>query len=199
MVTEFAQYGSINDLMKKRPNSDGISKSMKIKFMLDAAKGLQYLHTNGILHRDIKPDNYLVVSLDRNFKSNCKLTDFGTSRAIDAVRRDQTMTKGVGSPDYMSPEILDKRKYGLPSDIYSFAITMYEVFAWQEAYPNKEFRFPWKIAEFVMEGKRLQQLENISDDQFELVRNSWCQDSKERLSIDQIISILEEKYNSIDK
>ena len=49
------------------------------------------------------------------------------------------------------------------ADIFSFAVTMYEVFGWQEAYPKKEFKFPWKIAEFISSGQRLSQLENMNE------------------------------------
>ena len=60
-------------LKKKQEPSDEI----KAKLMIDAVKGLAYLHGNGILHRDIKPDNILVFSLDEVLEVNGKLTDFG--------------------------------------------------------------------------------------------------------------------------
>ena len=111
MVTEFAQYGSIQDLLSKRKDGDGITQYMKLKFMLDGSQGLKYLHDNGILHRDIKPDNYLVTSLDKNAKVNAKLTDFGASRNINLLMTNITFTKGIGSPAYMAPEILNKEHY----------------------------------------------------------------------------------------
>ena len=80
--------------------------------MLDAAKGIQYLHENGILHRDIKPDNFLVISLDENLV-NAKLTDFGSARNFNLLMTNMTFTKGVGTPKYMAPEILFKEKYSL--------------------------------------------------------------------------------------
>ena len=48
-----------------------------------------------------------------------------------------TFTKGIGTPTYMSPEILNKEHYKKPSDIYSFSITMYEVMKWQRYFAQK--------------------------------------------------------------
>ena len=67
MVTEFAQYGSLQDLMNKRKN-DPIPKKMQLKLMMDVAQGIAYLHVNDILNRDIKTDNMLVITLEENVK-----------------------------------------------------------------------------------------------------------------------------------
>ena len=192
MVTEFAPYGSINDLMKKQPN--GISSHMKLKIMLDAAHGIEYLHDNGILHRDIKPDNFLVISLEKGMKVNAKLTDFGSSRNINLLMTNLTFTKGIGTPKYMAPEVLNREHYKKPTDIYSFAITMYEVFSWSEAYPKQNFRFAWDIAEFVGNGKRLQKSKLMTDFHYNLINQSWCQNPKERLRIEDIVSLLETQF-----
>ena len=71
--------------------------------MLDTAKGLTYLHTNGILHLDIKPDNVLVFSLDEIITVNGKRTDFGSIRNVNTLMTNMTFTKGVGTPVYMAP------------------------------------------------------------------------------------------------
>ena len=57
IVTEFATYGSLNNLIHKH---EIINEQIRIKILLDSAKGIQYLQNNGILHRDIKPDNILI-------------------------------------------------------------------------------------------------------------------------------------------
>ncbi|ELP89949.1 tyrosine protein kinase, putative [Entamoeba invadens IP1] len=127
MVTEFAHYGSCQDLINHN-RSDEVKMKMRVKMMLDALRGISYLHENGILHRDIKPDYILVFSLDLNDKVNAKLTDFGSSRNVYMLMTNKTFTKGIGTPKYMAPEVLKKEKYTKSADIYSFGVTMYEVF-----------------------------------------------------------------------
>ncbi|ELP84088.1 protein kinase, putative, partial [Entamoeba invadens IP1] len=139
MVTEFAQYGSLNDLMKN--NKNVIQEEMKMKIINDMANGLLYLHKNGIVHRDIKPDNLLVFSLETNEKVNAKLTDFGSARNINLLMTNMTFTRGVGTPVYMAPEILKREKYKMSADIYSFGVTFYETLKWGEAYDKEEFKF----------------------------------------------------------
>ena len=101
-----------------------------------------------------------------------------------------TFTKGIGTPTYMSPEILNKQHYKKPSDIYSFSISIYEVMKWGVAYPKSLFKFEWKIANFVQEGKRLN-LEFISNETMkEIISKSWQKEPKERLIIDDILKKL---------
>ena len=131
MVTEFAKYGSINDLMKKYKDNP-ISEKVRIKILIDCSKGISYLHNNGILHRDIKPDNFLIFNIQNIDKSiiNAKLTDFGSSRNINLMMTNMTFTKEIGTPSYKSPEIINEQHYKKPSDIYSFAITISENMKW---------------------------------------------------------------------
>ena len=97
-----------------------------------------------------------------------------------------TFTKGIGTPTYMSPEILNKQKCKKRADVYSFVITMYEVMKWGEAYPKSVFRFSWKIANFFQSEQRLS-LEFIENEQMkEIISNSWQQEPNKRYTIDDI-------------
>ena len=127
MVTEFAPWGSLMDCIKNRPEPD---EPVMEKLMLGAVKGLAYLQANGVLHRDIKPDNVLVFSLDTTLEVNGKLTDFGSSLNINVVITNMTFTKGVGSPTYMAPEVLNKEKCKSAADVFSFGVTMLEILKW---------------------------------------------------------------------
>ena len=122
------------------------------------ASALEIAHKNSIVHRDIKPHNIIITE-----DGIAKVTDFGASRNLNMMMTNMTFTKGIGTPTFMAPEVLDKKKYKYPSDIYSFSLTMYQTFLWGELYPKTKFRFPWKIAEFVSTGNRPQKLDELSN------------------------------------
>ena len=104
-----------------------------------------------------------------------------------------TFTKGVGTPVYMSSEVLNREHYKKPADIYSFSITMYEVMKWGNAYQKSLFKFEWEIANFIQNGKRLD-LEFIENERIkETISKSWKQDPSEKLTIDEITN----KFESI--
>lgn len=189
IVTEFAPLGSLQGLIN---SSIELKEENKIKIIKDCAKGIEYLHNNGVLHRDIKPDNFLLFDIENLDETivNCKLTDFGSSRNINLLITNITFTKGIGTPKYMSPEILNKKHYKKPSDIYSFSITIYELFTMTNAYPKTRFKYEWNIASFVSNGKRLS-LECINNKTIkEIIENSWKQNPHERYKIDDIINKL---------
>ncbi|ELP86105.1 protein serine/threonine kinase, putative [Entamoeba invadens IP1] len=196
MVTEFAKFGSFLDLIKKRRN-DPIDFKMRVKITLDSAKGLEYLHNNGILHRDVKPDNTLVVSLNKEDAVNGKLTDFGASRNINSLLSNMTFTKGIGTPVYMAPEVMNQEKYTFPADVYSFTIGMLEGISWKDPYPIQKFKFPWSISQWVIEGKRPEILVD-NEDLINLIEQSWKQNPIDRLDIKEIVQELQKIHNYLN-
>ncbi|ELP89832.1 MAP kinase-activated protein kinase, putative [Entamoeba invadens IP1] len=159
--------------------------------MTDAAKGISYLHKNGILHRDIKPDNILVLSSDLNDKIIAKLTDFGSARNVNMMMTNMTFTKGIGTPIYMALEILNKEKYKKPADVYSFGVSLFECVTWKEPYPKIRFKFAWDIVDFVVSGKRLKEQFHMKKDIYDIVNDMWCQDVYKRLGINDVVTKLE--------
>lgn len=94
LVTEFMQLGSVKALLTHKKLK---STSVKVRIVLDAAHGLNFLHQNSIIHRDVKNDNLLVVSLSKRAPVMVKLADFGTSRS-EAQGAKLEMTSGIGTP-----------------------------------------------------------------------------------------------------
>ncbi|MCC6932684.1 MAG: serine/threonine protein kinase [Deltaproteobacteria bacterium] len=86
------------------------------------AAGLQHAHSEGVVHRDIKPDNVIITE-----KKVVKLTDLGLARSLDVDKGYTGTGEAVGTPFYIAPETI----YGFPpdprADIYSFGIMAYEM------------------------------------------------------------------------
>jgi len=86
-------------------------------FLACTILGLEYIHYNNILHRDIKPDNLV---LDKN--GYVKITDFGISRKMDQLIAGESS----GTPGYMAPEVMCGKVHSIDSDYYCLGIMAYE-------------------------------------------------------------------------
>ena len=123
-ISEFIEGTNLERFIKdfKNNNPNGhISQEILIDILRQILTGLEYLHGNFILHRDIKPDNILIYE-----NNKIKITDFG----ISAIYKEgfglfQMHNTRVGRPDYVCPEILYNLPYDYKCDIYSLGYTMY--------------------------------------------------------------------------
>ena len=102
-------------------NATHIDQNLLINIFKQILSGLLYLHSNGIFHRDIKPDNILI---DNN--NNVKITDFGFAAYYKkGYQRLSSNYTQVGREDYAAPEIINNQPYDYKCDIYSLGLTMY--------------------------------------------------------------------------
>lgn len=104
--------------LKKHIVNNVLSYDDKIKIVIEICDGLNYIHKNNIIHRDLKLNNILV-----NEDDNIKITDFGLATKLYDVNKDV-----VGSRMYIAPEVLDNGNYSLKSDLYSLGIIILEIF-----------------------------------------------------------------------
>ena len=131
LVMELITAGSIRRLLQQWSSSpDARSLAQGVDLMCQAASALSYAHTQGIIHRDIKPDNMLLRAGEPGGGSErdetLKLTDFGLARlAQDAFSTASGQL--LGTPTYMSPEQFQGADPDERSDIYSFGVVLYEV------------------------------------------------------------------------
>jgi len=128
VVTEYCEYGSLSSSLVKHGSSVW-DEEMKVKAMYDVACAMDFLHKNSIIHRDLKSDNALVVSLSAKSQVVCKVTDFGTAKFMStASMSGNTFGPGtVGSLFYIAPEVHEDNAYSPKSDVYSFGVMMAEV------------------------------------------------------------------------
>jgi hypothetical protein len=102
--------------------SPGVSLRRRVEWVRDAARALGYAHDQGLVHRDVKPDNLLVDQGGR-----VRVADFGLARVRGAERLTKTGAM-VGTPFYMSPEqVTDGSAVAAPSDVWSLGVVLYEV------------------------------------------------------------------------
>jgi len=190
IVTEFIQHGSLASLIRK----ESLSLLLKVRMCLDCARGMAYLHSCKIMHRDLKPDNLLVLSLDEIAPIVCKLTDFGSTREV-GEEMSANYTKGVGTPIYMAPEILESEGgYSMGADVYSFAILMWEVYTCKEPFSDMDFHKPWQIADHVIKGGRMEIPEGCPEPYASLIKRCWAHDTKERPTFQDIVMVLDDYF-----
>lgn len=120
VVTEYAQ-GELFEILEE----DGkLSEDQIRKIAIQVSQALHYLHTNRIIHRDMKPQNILIGA-----DGVVKLCDFGFARAMSSSTIVLTSIKGT--PLYMAPELVQEQPYNHSVDLWSFGIILYELFAGQ--------------------------------------------------------------------
>eukprot|EP01107_Rhizomastix_libera_P008390 TRINITY_DN2357_c0_g1_i1.p1 TRINITY_DN2357_c0_g1~~TRINITY_DN2357_c0_g1_i1.p1 ORF type:complete len:414 (+),score=126.53 TRINITY_DN2357_c0_g1_i1:2-1243(+) len=185
IVLEYCKYGSLSSHL----GQNKLNKEVKMLVALDCAKGMQFLHTNNFIHRDLKTDNVLMVSLSEKSPIRGKISDFGTSRVVGS-KESQQMTAAVGTPSFVAPEVVGESssssEYSLPSDVYSFAMVLWHLFS--EVEPYSDFKTVFAIYAFVQSKKRLPLPVNCPLN--ELIAKCWDQDPSERPTFDDIVIII---------
>ncbi len=132
LVIEFLDHGSVADKIRQ---ADGpIPIPQALAWVRQALDGLHYAHGQGIVHRDVKPDNLLLDAYGQ-----VKVTDFGIARDLTLTRLTSTgMT--LGTPHYMSPEqLLAPDQVDERSDVYAMGVVLYELLAGEPPFSGSSF------------------------------------------------------------
>jgi serine/threonine protein kinase/uncharacterized membrane protein YeaQ/YmgE (transglycosylase-associated protein family) len=128
LVLRYTEQGSLDEVFK-REGSRPWSLQRVLPIIKEAAEALDYAHSRGVLHRDVKPANILLSG------THILLADFGVASLID-VDTSHLDAPWAGSPAYMAPEVW-RFKPGRYSDQYALAVTCYRLLTAE---------YPWKLA-----------------------------------------------------
>ncbi|CEP63623.1 mitogen-activated protein kinase kinase kinase BCK1 LALA0_S08e06854g [Lachancea lanzarotensis] len=130
LFLEYVAGGSVGSLIR----SFGCFEEALVRFLVvQVLRGLSYLHSKGILHRDMKADN-LLLDVD----GVCKISDFGISKKSSNIYSNSDMTMR-GTVFWMAPEMVDtKQGYSAKVDIWSLGCVVLEMFAGKRPWSNLE-------------------------------------------------------------
>ncbi|XP_010680490.1 serine/threonine-protein kinase STY46 isoform X2 [Beta vulgaris subsp. vulgaris] len=141
IVTEYMPGGSLYNYLHK--NKRALKVSELLKFAIDVSKGMEYLHLNDIIHRDLKSANLLMDNLQV-----VKVADFGVARFL---HQEGVMTAETGTYRWMAPEVINHQPYDQKADVFSFAIVLWELVTAKIPYENMT---PLQAALGVRQGLR---------------------------------------------
>src|SRR5579884_142022 len=128
IVMEYVEGTSLGQLLKK---GTPLSVEQVIRIGIDICSALDFAHSKGVIHRDIKPGNILLTSE----RGTIKVTDFGIAR-LDEGGHTQT-DHLLGTPQYMSPEQCKGERVDGRSDLFSVGALLYELLTRQKPFPGE--------------------------------------------------------------
>ncbi|KAI5588327.1 hypothetical protein POPTR_005G106200v4 [Populus trichocarpa] len=180
IVTEFMAKGSLYNFLHKQK---GVFKLPSlIKVAIDVSKGMNYLHQNNIIHRDLKTANLL---MDEN--EVVKVADFGVARV---QTQSGVMTAETGTYRWMAPEVIEHKPYDYKADVFSFGIVMWELLTGELPY---SYLTPLQAAVGVVQkGLRPTIPKHTYPKLAELLERCWQRDPTQRPNFSQIIDILQQ-------
>ncbi len=131
IVFEYVEGDNLKRMIERRgpaPVANALELAMQI------ARGLSFAHQQGLVHRDVKPQNVLM-----NGDGRAKVTDFGIARSLD-VQHGMTQTGTVlGTSDYIAPEQAQGQRVDEHTDVYSLGVVLYELLTAHVPFPGENF------------------------------------------------------------
>ncbi|XP_041669091.1 tyrosine-protein kinase receptor TYRO3, partial [Cheilinus undulatus] len=193
VILPFMKHGDLHTfllLSRLGESPFDLSTHTLLRFMLDIARGMEYLSSRNIIHRDLAARNCM---LDENM-TVC-VADFGLSKKIysgDYYRQGSVSKLPV---KWIALESLSDNVYTTQSDVWAFGVTMWEVMTrGQTPYPGVENS---EIYEFLIKGERLKKPAHCRDDIYEIMHSCWSPVPKCRPSFKHLVDQLEALWLSL--
>ncbi|KAI1895602.1 hypothetical protein AGOR_G00107930 [Albula goreensis] len=187
VILPFMKHGDLHTfLLMSRLGEEPFALSLQtlVQFMLDIARGMEYLSSKSIIHRDLAARNCML-----NENMTVCVADFGLSKKIysgDYYRQGSVSKLPV---KWIALESLADNVYTTQSDVWAFGVTMWEIMTLgQTPYPGVENS---EIYEYLIKGGRLKQPPDCRDDIYEIMHSCWSPVPKCRPSFQQLIDQLE--------
>jgi len=193
VVCEWMARGSLHHVLhaSKVKLSEARSRSLAIQ----ASLALHFIHTENVVHRDIKPMNFLV---DEHLR--LKLGDFGFAKKINSVQNNKNgelknKTTIIGSPPYMAPELWMGEIASKKSDVYALGIVLWEIFTRGLPFCGMD---PKEIRQRVLKGTRPsinphdeEQPMHYGTQAGDLIQRCWKEEKFDRPSSKEVLGVMQ--------
>eukprot|EP01118_Nematostelium_gracile_P007817 TRINITY_DN2567_c0_g2_i7.p1 TRINITY_DN2567_c0_g2~~TRINITY_DN2567_c0_g2_i7.p1 ORF type:complete len:366 (-),score=84.12 TRINITY_DN2567_c0_g2_i7:93-1190(-) len=184
IVLEWCSGGDLDQIIHDTGKIFTIGEVINITTQI--AKGLAYLHSKNIIHKDIKSRNIL---LDRNGVP--KIADYGLSNLKNStlsLTQDE-VDQPKGTSHWMAPEIFQGEPYNIKADIYSFAVVIWEMLT--NEFPFENFNHYQLFAKVGMNGERPDIPQDCPETFSQLIERCWDQEPKSRPPMEDVVQQLE--------
>ena len=159
IINEYCKHGELFAQINKHFSETQIAVMFR-----QILSGLAYLHSNNIIHRDLKLENILINDIEKSYETNedlffLKIIDFGTAKIFDKNKYPRAI---VGSIYYIAPEVLFK-KYGKECDMWSAGVILYMFIVGSPPFDgktNREIMDKIKVGKYPKTGKRWNKASN---------------------------------------
>ncbi|KAG9393248.1 Protein kinase domain [Carpediemonas membranifera] len=186
IVTELCALGSLTGYVEKKRKRGELTSEDLLDLVIEAADGLAFIHSRGIVHRDIKPDNFF-VSVEEKVRKNrirVKVGDLGL--AVNNTTK--TMTN-IGTIGFAAPELLQRGDYDQKADVFSFAMTIYALFAEELPFAQESSFTAMKM---INDGVRPEPLGPLRDQHAlqRIIEAMWAQSPQDRPTMRTALKML---------
>src|SRR6187200_732461 len=130
IVFELVEGENLKELVER---AGALPVRRVLELGLEVGRAVAFAHEQGIVHRDVKPQNVLLDAAGR-----AKVTDFGIARTLDAVGTTETGTV-LGTSHYVAPEQARGERVDAQTDVYSFGVVLWELLAGEVPYAGENF------------------------------------------------------------
>lgn len=181
VVVEYLPGGALKSYLIKNRRKK-LAFKVVVQMALDLARGLSYLHSQKIVHRDVKTENML---LDKT--RTVKIADFGVARVEASNPND--MTGETGTLGYMAPEVLNGNPYNRKCDVYSFGICLWEIYCCDMPYPDLSFS---EVTSAVVRQNLRPEIPRCCPSSLvNVMKRCWDANPDKRPEMDEVVSLLE--------
>ncbi|KJE90204.1 zipper protein kinase [Capsaspora owczarzaki ATCC 30864] len=177
IIMEFCEHGPMFDVMKSR----SLGPTLLLDWAMQIARGMNYLHDNKFIHRDLKSPNVLVSANDV-----LKISDFGTAREFGGISENMTF---AGTVAWMAPEVIRNELCSEKVDVWSYGVVLWELLTAQIPYDGVD---PSRIIWGVGSNMLLLPIPATCPEGFQLLlKQCWTIKPQNRPAFRQILSHLE--------